>query len=113
VNEESQYASKRDANEGERKEKGEKEKTNLDGVDLTPKLTRLVGSNRGSNHRARNTASATKGSLGGDKDVRDVLVLAEEGEVEEDLDGFRVGGHDDELADTAVEGLLRVKRLVE
>lgn len=33
------------------------------------------------------------------------LVFAKEGQVEDDLDGLDVGGHDDELADTTVESL--------
>jgi hypothetical protein len=41
--------------------------------------------------------------LAGDKDVRDVLVLAEEGEVENDLQRFGVGGENDELGNTPIE----------
>lgn len=33
-------------------------------------------------------------------DVRNVLVLTEEGKVEQDLNGLSVGGHHNELADT-------------
>jgi hypothetical protein len=40
------------------------------------------------------------------EDVGDVLVLAEEGEVENDLNGLDVGGHDDELGDTTVQAVL-------
>lgn len=51
------------------------------------------------------TSSRHSRSLGRDKAVGDVLVLAQEGEVEDNLDGLDVGGHDDELGDTTVERL--------
>ena len=54
---------------------------------------------------AGDTSGAAKGGLGGDEDVGNVLVFAEEGEVEENLDGVGVAGHDDEFGLTAVEGL--------
>lgn len=40
-----------------------------------------------------------------DKDVGDVLVLTEKGKVEDDFDGLRISGHDDELSNTTVKGL--------
>lgn len=36
----------------------------------------------------------------GKEDARNVLVLTEEGEMEQDLNRLSVGGHDNELADT-------------
>ena len=42
--------------------------------------------------------------LGGHEHVRHVLVLAQQREVQEDLQRFRVGRHDDELGDAAVQG---------
>ena len=77
----------------------------LDGQNLGLEVRALVGGDGGSNDGARDTAGATEGSLGGDKDIGDVLVLAEERQVEQNLNGLGVGGHDDELGNTTVEGL--------
>lgn len=77
----------------------------LNGLNLALELPSLVGDHRARDNRARNTTGTTKSSLAGNKDVRNVLVLAEQGKVEDDLDGLNVSGHDDELADTTVEGL--------
>ena len=77
----------------------------LEVIDLGLELAALVRGNGGSNDRARDTTGATKGDLGGDEDVGDVLVLAEEGQVEDDLDGLGVGSHHDHLSNTTVERL--------
>ncbi|KAI3486741.1 hypothetical protein L1887_49691 [Cichorium endivia] len=77
----------------------------LDGLDLALELAGLVGGDGGGDDGAGDAAGPAEGGLGGDKDVGDVLVLAEEGQVEDDLDGLDVGGHHDELADAAVERL--------
>lgn len=74
-------------------------------MNLGVQLPSLVGSNTGSDNRPRNTASPTKGSLGRQEDVGDVLVLTEEGEVKDNLYRLDIRGHDDELADTSVKGL--------
>jgi hypothetical protein len=66
------------------------EETHLDGVDLALELAGLVGGDRGGDDRARDTAGTAEGRLARDKDVRDVLVLAEEREVEQDLDRLGV-----------------------
>jgi len=80
-------------------------KTHLDGIDLRPQFPSFIGSDRSGNDGPRNTTSATESGLGGNENVRNVLVLAEEGQVEENFDGFGIGGHDDEFTDTSVEGL--------
>lgn len=54
----------------------------LDGADLVGKLTGVVGGDGDSDNGAADTASTTKGHLGGDVDVGNVLVLAKEREVE-------------------------------
>lgn len=77
----------------------------LNGLDLALELTGLVSSDRGGDNRAGNATGPAEGGLGGNKNVRHVLVLAEQGQVEHDLNGFDVGSHDDKLADTAVERL--------
>ena len=45
--------------------------------------------------------------LRSDKDIGDVLVLAEERDVEENLQRFSIGGKNNELGLTAIEGLGR------
>ena len=59
----------------------------------------------GRDHGPRHAARSAQSLLGLDEDVGHVLVLAQEGDVEEDLQRLGVGGHDDELGDAAVEGL--------
>lgn len=78
----------------------------LDGLNLSVQLPSLVGGDTGGNDSPRDTTSSAESSLAGQKDVGDVLVLTEERKVEQDLDGLSVSGHDDELADTTVEGLV-------
>lgn len=68
-------------------------------------LGSFVGGHGDGDDRAADTAGTAKSGLGGDKDVRDVLVFAQQGQVEQDFEGFGVGSHDDEFRDTAVEGL--------
>jgi hypothetical protein len=78
--------------------------THLNSQDLSIQLPSLIGSNTSSNNRSADTTSPTQSSLGRKEDIRDVLVFTEEGEVEYDLDGFDVGGEDDEFTNTSVEG---------
>ena len=54
------------------------------------------------------TTSAAKGHLGGHVDVWDVLVLAQKRQVEKNGERGGVSGEDDQLADSAVEGLGRL-----
>lgn len=77
----------------------------LDSLDLGVQLPSLIGGNTGGDNRPRNTASPTESSLGRQKDIGDVLVLTEEGKVEDDLNRLDIGGHDNEFADTSVKGL--------
>jgi len=65
----------------------------------------LVGGDGARNHGTRDSAGASKGYLAGHKDVWDVLVFAQEGQVQQDFDGLGVGGHDDELGNPTVESL--------
>lgn len=81
--------------------------THLDSLDLRVQLPSLVGRHASSDDGPANPTSSTESGLAGQKDVRDVLVFAQEREVQEDLDGFGIGGHDDELADSSVESLYR------
>ena len=77
----------------------------LDGLDLALELAGLVGGDRARDDGAADTTGATEGGLAGHEDVGHVLVLAQQGKVEHNLDGLDVGSHDDELADTTVERL--------
>ena len=69
----------------------------LEGVDLGLELGSLVGGDGAGDDGSRDAARAAERLLGGDEDVGHVLVLGEEGEVEEDLEGLGVGGEDHEL----------------
>ncbi len=82
--------------------------THLDRLDLRIELTRLVGRHARGNDGARDAARAPERRLGREKDVGHILVLAQEGQVEEDLDRLSVGREDDELADAAVKRLGRL-----
>eukprot|EP00537_Pseudo-nitzschia_pungens_P011199 CAMPEP_0172392148 /NCGR_PEP_ID=MMETSP1061-20121228/8364_1 /TAXON_ID=37318 /ORGANISM="Pseudo-nitzschia pungens, Strain cf. pungens" /LENGTH=160 /DNA_ID=CAMNT_0013122933 /DNA_START=432 /DNA_END=914 /DNA_ORIENTATION=+ len=65
----------------------------------------LVGGDGARNYGTRDSAGASKGYLAGHKDVWDVLVFAQEGQVKQDFDGLGVGGHDDELGNPTIESL--------
>lgn len=80
----------------------------LESADLVHEIRRLVGGDAGRDDGAGHTTGAAKSGLGGNVDVWDVLVLAEEGKVEEDGERGGVGGEDDDLGDTTVEGLGRL-----
>lgn len=62
----------------------------LDGDDLSRKLPSLVGRDGRGDDGSGDTASSAESGLGGKEDVRNVLVLAEEREMEEDLNGLGV-----------------------
>lgn len=97
--------------------------------DLVRELATLVTGNRGSDDGAADTAGTAERDLRRDVDVRDwlrhklakksstrgmwrgiltVLVLAEDGKVEDDSEGSRVSGKDHKLRDTTVERLGRL-----
>lgn len=75
----------------------------LQGPNLPLQLRRLVGGDGGRDDSAGNTTGTPEGDLGGDEDVGDVLVFAEEWKMEEDLEGRGVGGENNEFGNTAVE----------
>jgi len=47
----------------------------LDGINLALELFRLAGGDTSGDHRPRDVASTSKGSLGGDENVWDVLLF--------------------------------------
>ena len=62
----------------------------------------------GSNDRSADTTSSTERLLGPDEHVGDVLVLAEQGDVQQDLERLAVGGKHHELGLTTVQSLGRL-----
>lgn len=77
----------------------------LEGADLSHEIGSFVGRDAGSDNGPGDTTSAAESHLGWDVDVRDVLVLAKEGQVQKDGERGGVGREDDQLADTTVESL--------
>ena len=80
----------------------------LEGANLAHEVGSLVGGDRAGNDCTGDTAGAAESHLGGNVDVGNVLVFAEQRQVEEDSQGAGVGGKDDNLGDTTVEGLGRL-----
>ena len=80
----------------------------LDSPDLALQFGGLVRSDRGGDDGAAGAASTAKRNLGGHKHVRHVLVLAEQRQMQQDLERLRVGGEHDELTDAAVQRLGRL-----
>lgn len=87
-------------------EKSHKQSLNshLDRLNLRLELRPLLYGDWGSNDGARHPTGPAQGLLGADKHVRDVLVLAEQWQVEDDLQWFSISGHHDELSDASVQG---------
>lgn len=81
----------------------------LDGIlevlDLRLELRALVGGDGAGDDGPGHAARATERLLGRYEHVRHVLVLGEEGQVEENLERLGVSREDDKLGDAAVEGL--------
>lgn len=69
----------------------------LHGLDLGLELGALLDGDRGCDDRPGHPTGAPQGLLGAHKHVGDVLVLAEQREVQDDLQGLGVGRHHDEL----------------
>jgi hypothetical protein len=77
----------------------------LEGADLAHQVGGFVGGNRRRDDRTSNSTGAAKCHLGRHINVRDVLVLAKQRQVEEDGERRGVRSEDDQLADSAVQGL--------
>ncbi len=74
-------------------------------LDLGGELRPLLGGDGARDHGPVDSAGAPEGGAGGDEHVRDVLVLGNEGQVEEDLEGLSVSRENDDLGGSAVQGL--------
>lgn len=68
-------------------------------------ITGIVGADAGSDDGPAHATCSAEGSLARDKDVRDVLILAKQGEVHHDRERGGVTGQNNELRHTAVHGL--------
>jgi len=77
----------------------------LEGADLAHEVGGLVGRDAAADDSAADTAGAAKSHLAGNVNVGSVLVLAKKRQVEENGQRRSVGGEDDNLRDTSVEGL--------
>lgn len=88
------------------KEKSHKQSLNghLNRLDLWLELRPLFYSDWGSDNGARHPTGPAQGLLGADEHVGDVLVLAEQRQVEDDLQWFRISSHHDKLSDASVQG---------
>lgn len=75
----------------------------LEGEDLFLQLGGVVRGDGGTHDWARHSAGTAESDLGGNEHVGDVLVLAQEGQVQNNLQRLGVSGHDDELGLTAVQ----------
>lgn len=73
-------------------------------INGAPQLGCLVGGDGARNYGTRHTAGTSEGDLAWHKDVWNVLVFAQEGQVEQNFDGLGVRRHDDELRNTAIQG---------
>lgn len=58
----------------------------LNAKDLRLKIRGFVGGDRARDDRTRDTTSTTKSSLGGNENVRDVLIFTEKRQVKENLE---------------------------
>lgn len=58
----------------------------LDAKDLRLKIRGFVGGDRARDDGTRDTTSTTKSSLGGNENVRDVLIFTEKRQVKENLE---------------------------
>lgn len=77
----------------------------LEVLDLVIELTLAVGLDGAGNDGTGDSASVSEGNLAGDEDVVDVLLLADQRQVQQDLDGLSIGGQNDEVSLLAVQGL--------
>ena len=84
--------------------------SSLNRLNLGLELRSLLYGDRGSNDGAWHPTGPAQGLLGADEHVRDVLVLAEQWQVEDDLQWFSISSHHDELGDASVQGFSGWKR---
>jgi hypothetical protein len=77
----------------------------LEALNLLGNLTPVVGLDGAGDDGTRDTAGTAESGPVLDVNVRDVLVLAKEGKVKEDLEGLSVRSKDNKGSVTLVEGL--------
>ena len=76
-----------------------------DSGDLRRQLGIVIGQDGAGHHGAGEAAGSSKGDLGGDEDERNVLLFAQQRQMEEIFQGIGVGSHDNQVGDTSVESL--------
>lgn len=77
----------------------------LDGGDLRLQLGALVGGDTASDDWARDATGTAEGLLRANEYVWDVFVLAQQWQVQQDLQWLCIGGQNDEFRKSAIEGL--------
>lgn len=77
----------------------------LEVLDLVVELTLAVGLDGAGDHGAGDSAGVSEGNLAGDEYVVHVLLLADQRQVQQDLERLSVGGQNDEVSLLAVQGL--------
>lgn len=73
--------------------------------DLGFKLGSLVGGDGNGNDSTGNTTRTAQSSLGGNKDVGNILIFAQKWQVQQDFEGLSVSSHNNEFGNTAIQGL--------
>ena len=79
-------------------------------LNLTLQLAALICRNTAGNHLTRDTTGASKSDLGRDKHIRDVLIFAEEGKVQQNFKGNGISSHDDQLRYSTIKSLRALVR---
>ena len=74
-------------------------------INLALQLAALGGNDGGRDDGARDIAGTAQGDLARHKNVGHVLVFAQQGQVQQDFQRLSISSQDDELRDTAVQGL--------
>ena len=77
----------------------------LNRLNLRLQLRALLDGDRGGDDGSRDATGAAQGLLGAHKHIGDVFVLAEQWQVEDDLQRLSICSHHDELTDPSVQGL--------
>lgn len=74
------------------------------GIDGLLELRGLIGGDGAGNDGPTDAAGTAEGHFAGHKDVGDILVFAQERQMQENFNGFRVSRHDDHFADPSIQG---------
>lgn len=75
----------------------------LDSLDVALQLGSVLNSDRNRDDWSTDAGSSAEGLLGSNKNVWNVLIFAQERQMEKDLQWLGIGGHNNELGNTSVE----------